>query len=246
MADQDRLYRTDTGARTGVAYDEGLRSYMLGVYNYMALGIAATGLLAIFFLTQPNLIALFLGTPLRFLPFVGILGLGFIGPNMIMNSRNSATGHALFWGYVAMWGLLVGPVAASFIGAGLGMIVAKAFFISASVFAAVSLYGYTTKRDLSGMQRFLMMAGVGLLVAVAFTWLFPGQASPMMSFGLSALIVLFISALTAYETQMIKNFYVEGAGDHNQRASICGAFLLYGSFASLFLNILNMLGLARD
>jgi len=245
MADQDRLFEMGARTSTGVAYDEGLRKYMLGVYNYMALGVAGTALIALFFMTQPALQSLFLG-PMRFVPFIGVIGLGFFAPKVIFSSRNTATAHAAYWGYVAMWGLLIGPVVAAFIGVGLGIEVAKAFFISAALFASMSLYGYTTKKDLSGWYKFLMMAGIGLLLAVIFAWVVPGAVSPIVSFGLSAVIVLFMSAVTAFETQMIKNLYAAGAGEMNQRASIFGAFALYGSFAAMFMNILNMLALARD
>ncbi|MEM9422298.1 MAG: Bax inhibitor-1/YccA family protein [Pseudomonadota bacterium] len=246
MAETDRLYRQHGTTVGGVAYDEGLRKYMLGVYNYMALGVAGTAIVALLFLTNDALRNLFLG-PVRFIPFIGILAMGWVGPKMIFSSRNPATAHAAYWGYVALWGMLIGPVVAAFVGVGLGIEVAKAFFISASIFGAMSLYGYTTKKDLSGWSRFLMMAGIGLLVAIGVNIVLSFFMDvSLLSFALSGVIVLFISAVTAYETQMIKGLYAQGQGEMNQRASIFGAFALYGSFASLFINILNMLGMARD
>ncbi len=246
MAETDRLYRQDGTTIPGVAYDEGLRKYMLGVYNYMALGVAATAVVAMLFLTNQALMSLFLG-PVRFLPFIGILAMGWFGPQMIFSSKSASTAHLAYWGYVALWGMLIGPVVAAFIGYGMAIEVAKAFFISASIFGSMSLYGYTTKKDLSGWSRFLMMAGIGLLVAIVINVVLSFFMDvSLMSFLISGAIVLFISALTAYETQMIKGLYAEGQAAMNERASIFGAFALYGSFASLFINILSMLGLARE
>lgn len=246
MADQDRLYSTDTRARAGVAYDEGLRSYMLGVYNYMAMGVAATALIAFGFLNllnaNPDLFMAYAGTPLRFIPFVGLLVLGFVAPGLMM-SRSIGVAHGVYWLYVALWGALIGPMVAVFMGTGMAMEVAKAFFIAASVFAAMSLYGYTTKRDLAPMGQFLFMASIGLLIAIVVNVFLQ---SALMSFITSGLVVLVFSGVTAFETQMIRNMYVEGAGEMNKRASIFGAYALYGTFVTLFIHILNLLGLARE
>lgn len=243
MSETERLYRKNQGTTTGVAFDEGLRKYMLGVYNYMAMGIAATALVGLFFVMNPGLTATFLG-PVKWLPFIGILGLGFLAPRMIMGG-SAVMAQGAYWAYVAMWGLLIGPVVSVYTNSlGMGMEVVKAFFITASVFAAMSLYGYTTKKDLSPMGKFLFMASVGLLIAIlvnAFIF-----QSTLMSFVTSGLVVLVFSGVTAWETQMIKNLYVQGAGEQNNRYAIFGAFALYGTFVTLFIHILNILGLARN
>lgn len=241
MSETERLYRQNEGAGTGVAYDEGLRKYMLGVYNYMAMGIAATALVGLFFVMNPSAIAAFAG-PVKWLPFVGILALGWFAPKLIMGG-SAAVAHGAYWGYVALWGLLIGPVVGIYAGLGMGIEVVKAFFITSSIFAAMSLYGYTTKRDLAPMGKFLFMASVGLLIAIVVN-IFIG--SSLMSFITSGLVVLVFSGVTAWETQMIKNLYRQGGGEQNNRFAIFGAFALYGTFVTLFIHILNILGLARE
>ena len=236
MAETDRLYE-QTGA---VAFDEGLRKYMLGVYNLMAMGVAGTAIIALVFINVPALAATVAG--LSFIPFIALLGLGWFAPRLIVSgSRTTAT--MTYWAYVALWGVLIGPMIAAYVGAGLAGMVAQAFFIAASVFLAMSLYGYTTKKDLSGWGRFLFMASVGLLIAIVVNF-FLGME--IVSLGISSLVVLVFSAVTAYETQMIKNLYAQGAGEANERAAIFGAFALYGSFVTLFIHILNILGIMRD
>jgi hypothetical protein len=240
MNDFNNQYETTTTG-AGVAYDEGLRSFMLGVYNYMALGIAATAVFAMFLTTNQDLTNMLRG--MVWLPFIGIIGIGFIAPRLIATG-SAATGHALYWVYVALWSVLIGPVVSLFAGAGMANLVYQAFFITAAVFGSLSLYGYTTKKDLSAWGKFLFMATVGFLIAVVLNWLV--FQSGLFGFVISCAGVLIFSAMTAFETQMIKNFYREGAAESNSRASILGAFMLYGSFAALFINILNILGFLRD
>lgn len=240
MSETERLYRRN-GDVAGVAFDEGLRRYMLGVYNYMAMGIAATALVGLFFVLNPAAIAPFVG-PAKWLVFGGLLVLGFVAPRLIM-SGNPAAAHGAYWGYVALWGLLIGPIVGIYAGIGLGMEVVKAFFITASIFGAMSLYGYTTKRDLAPMGKFLFMASVGLLIAIVVNIFLQ---SPLFSFLVSGGVVIVFSGVTAWETQMIRNLYVEGAHEQNNRASIFGAFALYGTFVTLFIHILNLLVLSRD
>lgn len=236
-------YSSTTRTGEGLAVDEGLRSYMLGVYNYMGLGLAATAAIAMLFISNEGLMAAAL--TFRWIPFIGILALGFLGPRMIFSSGSTAVAHGIYWAYVALWGVLVGPVVAYY-GQALGMYneVAQAFFIAAAVFGATSLYGYTTKKDLAPMAKFLFMATIGLVLAIVLNALF--FKLTMLSLITSCLTVLVFSAITAYETQMIKNLYREGAGEVNKRASIFGAFSLYGSFVVLFMHILNILGIVRE
>ena len=236
-------YRTNSGVTSagGVAIDEGLRSYMLGVYNYMGLGIALTGVISFFVATNQDLVLLIGGTPLRWVLFAGILGMGWFSPRIINGS--SVFGHAMFWVYAALWGLLIAPMLYSFQMQDAAVEIYKAFFITATVFGATSLYGYTTKKDLSGWGSFLMMATVGLLIAIVLNVLI--FKSGMMSLVVSSLVVLVFSAVTAYETQMVKSIYREGSAT-NKGAAIFGAFMLYGSFVTLFIHILNILGIMRD
>ncbi len=226
----------------GVAIDEGLRSYMLGVYNYMALAVAGTGLVSFLVASNPALVMAIAGGPVKWILFAGILGLGWFAPKVIF-SGSKPMAHAMFWGYAGLWGLMIAPMLFAFASAGAAAEVYKAFFITATVFGSVSLYGYTTKKDLSGWASFLFMASIGLLIAIVANAIF--FKSGMMSLITSSAVVLIFSAVTAYETQMIKSMYEEG-GSMNERASIFGAFALYGSFVTLFIHILNILGIMRE
>jgi FtsH-binding integral membrane protein len=232
---------TATTAR-GAAVDQGLRQYMLGVYNYMALGVAATGVFSLLVASNPALINLIMGTPLKWVGFAGIIGLGFFAPKVIFSGSKIAA-HAMFWAYAALWGLMIAPWLYIFAANDAALEIYRAFFITASVFGGLSLWGYTTKRDLSGWGVFLGMAMLGLLVAIIVNIF---VASTLFSLITSMAVVLVISALTAYETQMIKSMYVEGAQAGNERAAIFGAFALYGSFVTLFIHILNILGIMRE
>jgi hypothetical protein len=130
-------------------------------------------------------------------------------------------------------------------------IVGQAFFIAAAMFAVTSLVGYTTKKDMTGWSGFLSMASIGLIIVMVASYFFitdPGT-SKLMSMGISAVVVLLFSVVTAFETQAIKSMYIENAqyGGEAQlkRSSIFGAFMLYGSFVTLFIHILNLLGMAN-
>lgn len=229
------------GAR-GMAIDAGLRQYMLGVYNYMGLAVAATGLFSFLVASNPQLVQLIGGTPLRWVLFAAVLGIGWFSGRVIY-SGSAVAAHAMFWTYAVLWGLLIAPMLYAFRMAGAGAEIYKAFFITATVFGGVSLYGYTTKRDLSGMASFLFMASLGLVIAMIVNALI--FKSGLGSLITSSLVVLVFSAVTAYETQMIKEMYREGS-DMNDRASIFGAFALYGAFVTLFVHILNILGIMRS
>jgi FtsH-binding integral membrane protein len=227
--------------QTRAELDQGLRSYMLGVYNYMALGVAATGIITMVVASNPALLATVFG--LRWVFFIGIIALGFLAPRMIF-SGNTTMAHAAYWGYVALWGLGIAPMVGFYLHMA-PSIVYQAFLISAATFGATSLAGYVTKRDLSGFGAFFMMASIGLVIAILVNALF--IQSSMMSLGTSVVVVLLFAGVTAYETQMIKEMYVEGdtAGVAKGK-SIFGAFALYGSFITLFIHILNILGIMRQ
>ena len=231
-----------TGSRAGVAVDEGLRQYMLGVYNYMAIAVAASGAMSLFLAGNEGLIQLIAGTPLRWGIFIAIIGVGWFGNRVIM-SGSRAMAHGVFWLYAALWGLLIAPWLYAFQQADAAQDIYRAFFITATVFGGMSLWGYTTKRNLMGWSSFLFMAVLGLLVAIVLNALF--FKSGMMSLITSCAVVLVFSAVTAFETQAIRKMY-RANSDTNERSAIFGAFMLYGSFATLFIHILNILGLSRD
>ncbi|MFC2950849.1 Bax inhibitor-1 family protein [Marinicaulis aureus] len=242
MNDSRRQFGSAVPHTGGVAIDQGLRQYMLGVYNYMALGVAGTGLIAMLMASNPALMIQIMTTPLKWVGFIGILGIGWFAPRVMMSGSKVAA-HGMFWLYAALWGAMIAPMLFMFQQQGAAVEIYKAFFITASVFGAVSLYGYTTKRDLSGFAQFFFMASIGLVIAIVVNALI--FKSGMMSLITSSLVVLVFSGVTAYETQMIKSLYREGSA-MNERTAIFGAFALYGSFVTLFVHILNILGIMRD
>ncbi|MEM7170796.1 MAG: Bax inhibitor-1/YccA family protein [Pseudomonadota bacterium] len=223
----------------GADIDVGLRKYMLGVYNYMSLGVAFTGVVALVVAMQPALMEAIFAGPLKWVLFGGVLLSGFIGPRIIM-TKSPGAAHAVFWVYAAMWGALLAPMFYAYTGES----IVRVFFITAAAFAGVSLYGYTTKKDLAPMGAFLMMATIGILLAIVVNLFLQ---SPVFQLLLSIVVVLVFAGLTAYETQMIKNLYYEGdARDVQSRKSIFGAFLLYGSFVTMFIWLLQIFGVARE
>lgn len=242
MNETRRNYGATVARTDGRVIDQGLRQYMLGVYNYMALAVAGTGLVSLAVASNPALVQTIAGTPLKWVLFAAVLGIGFFAPRVIFSGSRAAA-HGLFWVYAAAWGAMIAPMLFAFNAAGAAQEIYKAFFITASVFGATSLFGYTTKRDLSGMSAFLFMATIGLLIAIVLNALI--FHSTMMSLLTSCAVVLVFSAVTAFETQMVKDLYREG-GEANDRAAIFGAFALYGSFVTLFVHILNILGIMRS
>jgi len=238
----DARYQPQTRAQTRAEIDHGLRSYMLGVYNYMALGVAATAIITMAVAMSPA--AMSAVYSLKWVLFIGIIGMGFMGPRMIFSS-SAAVAHGAFWGYVALWGLAIAPMVGAYLHID-ASIVYRAFLITAATFGATSLAGYVTKRDLSGFGAFFMMASIGLVIAIVVNAIF--VQSTMMSLITSMGVVLLFAGVTAYETQAIKEMYVEGDAPGVARGkSIFGAFMLYGSFITLFIHILNILGImSRD
>ena len=238
--------RYRTVAQPGVRareLDEGLRSYMVRVYNYVALGVAVTALVTMFMANNPELMATVAGGPMMWVLFFGVLGLGFVAPKLIF-SGNAAMAHAAYWGYAVLWGLLISPMVYAYLAIDPSLIF-RALLITTATFGATSLVGYTTKRDMSGLAGFFMMATIGLLIAIVVSAIFFG--SEMMSLVTSGLVVLVFSGISAYETQLIKQMYVEGdAAGLVQGKAIFGAFMLYGSFITMFVHILNILGIMRS
>lgn len=224
--------------------NEGLRRYMLQVYNTMALGVGLTAIVTLFMANNPALMAAIALGPMKWVLFIGLIGLGWMAPRIIM-SRSFAAAHACYWSYAALWGILISPMITLFLQTPGGtMDIARAFFITTGMFAGASLYGYTTKRDLSPMGRFLMMAMIGLLIALVVN-IFVGSSA--FSLLLSVGVVLIFAGMTAYETQMIRDIYHQAAHQGVvQRMAIFGAFMLYGSFITMFIHILNLLAILRS
>ncbi len=229
--------------RAGAAVDEGLRGYMLRVYNYMALGVAWTAIVALFMAANPALMATIAIGPMKWVVFIALLALGWFAPRLIF-SGNAATAWLAYGAYATLWGVLISPMIAFYMGAN-PTIVVRALLITAITFAATSLAGYVTKKDLSGFAGFFMMASIGVLIAIVVNAIF--FQSTMMSLITSIITVLLFSGITAWETQQIKEMYYEGDLPAAARSkAIFGAFMLYGSFITLFIHILNILGIMSE
>ncbi|WP_421707767.1 Bax inhibitor-1/YccA family protein [Algihabitans sp.] len=240
MVNPDRRYMTRSQAEVA-QIDEGLRSYMLRVYNYMSLGVAFTGAIAMMVAMNPAMVQALSGG-LFWVLFIGILGLGWFAPKVMM-TKSVGAAQACFWAYAALWGALLGPMFYAYLAVD-PMLIPQAFFITAGTFAGMSLVGYTTKKNLGPMAAFFTMAMIGLLIALLV------NAFLLQSTGFSLIlsigVVLVFAGLTAYETQQIKNMYYEADGAEVQtRKSIFGAFMLYGAFVVMFIHILNLLAILR-
>lgn len=215
--------------------DAGLRSYMLSVYNYMALGVAMTGIVAMLVAFNPAIMQAVALGPMKWVLFAGILGLGWFS-GKIMFGASPVMAQGAFWLYASMWGALMAPMFYAYTGES----IVRVFFITAAAFAGTSLYGYTTKKDLTAMGRFLSMATIGILVAIVVNIF---MQSAMFQLFLSVAVVLVFAGLTAYETQDIKNTYYESdTADLTNRKAIFGAFRLYGSFVTMFIWLLMLFG----
>ncbi|HKY93942.1 MAG TPA: Bax inhibitor-1/YccA family protein [Kiloniellales bacterium] len=238
---QPNTQRAYTGARVDTRIDEGLRSYMLRVYNYMALGVAFTGGVA--FLLASNVEAIMAVQNMFWLFFIGILGLGWFAPRLIFTG-SMVTAQVCYWVYAGLWGAALAPL--FFVYGQLDpMLIVRAFLITAGAFAGVSIWGYTTKRNLSAFATFFVMASIGLVIAIVVNAIFVQDMT--FSLLISCVVVLLFSGITAWETQMIKNMYLADDNPETaQRKAIFGAFALYGSFITLFVHILNILGMARE
>jgi FtsH-binding integral membrane protein len=220
--------------------DVGLRDYMLGIYNYMALGVAFTGAIALLVAMNPALMQAVALGPFKWVLFIGIIGMGFVAPR-VMTSGSTAAAQACFWLYAGMWGALMSPMFLIYTGDSM----VRVFFITAGAFAGMSLLGYTTKKDLTAIGGFLAMSTIGILIALLVNMFF--LQSSGFHLLLSIVVVLVFAGLTAYETQVIKNMYHDGdTAEVAKRKSIFGAFMLYGSFVTMFIWLLQLFGVARD
>ena len=223
--------------------DVGLRDYMLRIYNYMASGLALTGLVAAFSANSPAILnLLYQQTPQGFAPtglaFIVMLApLGFVFAMSLGVQRFSyGTLQALFWGFSATMGLSLTHIFLTYTGES----IVRVFFITAATLAATSLYGYTTRRDLSGFGSFLFMGLIGIVIASVVN-IFLG--STMLQFVISVIGVLVFTGLTAYDTQRLKVIYSEGdSSEIAGKKTIMGALSLYLNFINLFMMLLHLLG----
>lgn len=218
--------------------DAGLRRYMLSVYNYMAVGLGLTGLVA-YAAVATGFYQQIAGTPLIWVvmlaPLAAVLFLSFR-----IKRISFGTAQAVFWGYAALMGLSLAGILLLYTGTS----VARVFFISAGTFAAMSLYGYSTNRDLSGFGSFLFMGLIGIVLAGLVNVF---VASSILQFAISVIGVLVFTGLTAYDTQRIKQVYFAGAaGADLAKTALMGALTLYLDFINLFVLLLRFAGDRRD
>ena len=227
----------------GVDVDVGLRDYMLRIYNYMASGLALTGIVAYVFAAGDanSMYASVARTPLIYLVMLAPLGFVLV-LSFGINRMQASTAQALFWAFSGVMGLSLASIFLHFTGAS----IARVFFITAGTFAAMSLYGYTTQRDLTQFGSFLMMGLIGIILASLVNVFL---ASSALQFAISVIGVIVFVGLTAYDTQRIKDMYFEI--DHSDaqvagKTAIMGALSLYLDFINLFMMLLQLLGVRRD
>ena len=221
--------------RTSVAYDAGLRSYMLGIYNFMASGLALTGAVAYGVSMSPDLMSMIFGTPLAYVVMFAPLGFVLV-LSFGINKLSASSAQMLFWLFAGVMGLSLASIFMVYTGAS----ITRVFFITSGMFAGMSLYGYTTKRDLSGMGGFLMMGLIGLIIA-SIVNIFLG--SSVLEMAISAIGVLIFVGLTAYDTQKLKSIYSAADGtEAMSKKTIMGALTLYLDFINLFLMLLRLFG----
>ena len=239
-----------TGARTfpgragtSEAFDAGLRSYMLKIYNYMASGVLLTGVVAMLFArggeTSMAAQVMLGGGPLAWIIMLSPLAIVF-AMSFGQNKFSTSTLQMMYWGFAVLMGLSLSTVFLMYTGAS----IATTFFATAGAFAGLSLYGYTTKKDLSAWGTFLIMGVVGLIVASVVNIFVQSSA---LSFAISGIGVLIFAGLTAYDTQKLKSLYQHVAGTEMMgKVVIMGALNLYLDFINMFLFLLRFMGVARD
>src|SRR5580765_8208166 len=216
--------------------DAGLRSYMLSVYNYMASGVLLTGIIALLFAPYAGQVLISasgrgmspLGWIVTLSPLAIVFAMSFGAARM-----RTATLQLLFWAFAALMGLSMSTIFLVFTGAS----IAQTFFATAAAYLGLSLYGYTTKRDLSGFGTFLIMGVVGIFVAMLINLFL---RSPALDLAVSAIGVLLFAGLTAYDTQRIKSIYLQvaGYGEAVAKTAVMGALQLYLDFINMFLFLL--------
>jgi uncharacterized protein len=216
-------------------FDEGLRQHMLRVYNYMGVGLVLTGLVAIMVGTTPALYVPIFSTPLKWvailapLPFALFFAFG-------IHSMSASTAQAVFWAFCAIMGVSLAAIFLVFTGTS----IARTFFIAAAMFGATSLYGYTTRRDLSAIGSFLIMGLIGVVIASLVNIFVLSSA---LQFVVSVIGIIVFIGLTAWHTQTIKEQYGENfAAESRQKLAVLGAFSLYLNLINIFQLLLNFTG----
>jgi FtsH-binding integral membrane protein len=231
-----------------VSFDQGLREYMVGVFGNMCLALVITGLVSFFVYSNPNISALFYSQTATGYSFSGLGWVVALAPvafvfffSYKISSMSTDTARVMLWVYSALMGLSLSTVFIAFTGES----IAKIFFITASMFASMCIYGYTTKRDLTGMGSFMLMGLIGVLLASLVNFFLP-TPSPALGFVVSILSVIIFTGLTAYNVQRITNIYWSlPSGSDRDKAAVMGALNLYLDFINIFLALLRLFGNRR-
>jgi FtsH-binding integral membrane protein len=238
---EDRIV-LNTGGRTAnrvsTNIDVGLRDYMLRIYNYMTGGLAITGLVSYSVSTSDSMMQMIFGTGLSWIVMLSPLGF-VLALSFGINRMSAVTAQAVFWSFSGVMGLSLASIFIMYTGTS----ITRVFFITSGTFAAMSLYGYSTKRDLTGFGSFLFMGLIGIIIASLVNMFLQSSA---MHFVISAVGVLVFVGLTAYDTQKIKNMY-QGADNAETatKKAVMGALTLYLDFINLFLMLLRLFGQRR-
>ncbi|AZO14825.1 Bax inhibitor-1/YccA family protein [Mesorhizobium sp. M2A.F.Ca.ET.043.05.1.1] len=228
-------YRMGTGVQAGAVYDEGLRKHMLRVYNYMGLGLVVTGLVAFFVASTPALYVPIFSSPLKWVVMLAPLAFVMLF-SFKMQTMSAASAQTMFWAFCAVMGLSLASVFLLFTSTS----IARTFFIAATMFGATSLYGYTTRRDLTQFSSFLIMGLIGVVIA-SLVNLFLGSTA--LQFAISVIGIAVFVGLTAWDTQTIKEQYAENFdAESQQKLAVFGAFSLYLNFINIFQLLLNFTG----
>lgn len=248
MNDYTTIGRRPVSVAQTVSYDTGLRAYMLNIYNYMASGLILTGIMALLASQSPAFLSLMyvmengaitgmkpLAWVIMFAPLGMALALGFGVQRM-----SAGKAQAAFWGFAVVMGLSLTSIFLSFTGTS----IARVFFITAGTFGAMSLYGYTTKRDLTEFGSFLIMGVIGLIIASLVNIFLQSSA---LQFALSVIGVLVFTGLTAYDTQRLKEMYYQFTleGEAMAKTVIMGALTLYLDFINIFVSLMHIIGERR-
>jgi FtsH-binding integral membrane protein len=226
------------GPATAAEIDAGLRQYMVRVYNYMAGGLAISGLVA-YLAVSTGFYQQIVGTPFIWIVMLAPLGMVLL-LSFGINRISIGAAFLAFWIFAALMGLSVAGIFLVYTGAS----IARVFFISAATFAAMSLYGYTTGRDLSRFGAFLFMGLIGIIIA-GLVNIFVGSST--LQFAISVIGVIVFTGLTAYDTQRIKQVYLASdPAEMTTKKAIIGALALYLDFINLFIMLLQLTGQRRD
>ena len=248
--DRENMIKTQQAQQATAVMDEGLRAYMLKVYNYMATGILLTGIvslitfkMAVVSVSANGIVLTGFGNAIYNSALMWVVMLAPLAIVFYMsfgiNKMGYAKAQTLFWVYAGLMGLSLSSILLVYTGAS----IARVFFITAATFGAMSIYGYTTKRDLTKFGSFLMMGLIGIIIA-SIVNIF--MKSSMMYFVISVLGVLIFVGLTAYDTQKIKNMYVASdSGELMGKKAVMGALTLYLDFINLMIMLLRLFGQRR-